>query len=130
MIRVIALLLVALSDRAAAAEVAAVRPDRWLPDHELIETLERAAVLPEGAAAIETYVRYYTGWRTAVNGHRLVFGTIISPDLPLFGRNKPTPSIRIVEPNAMPDLLARNCGIIMLEVNVDTDESVAKCYQP
>jgi hypothetical protein len=30
----------------------------------------------------------------------------------------------------MPDFLARNCGIVMLEFNVDTDETVVRCSQP
>ena len=30
----------------------------------------------------------------------------------------------------MPDFLARNCGIVRLEFNVDTDETVVACSQP
>jgi hypothetical protein len=127
---IMAALFLALSGLVEAAEDAAPKPDQWRPDYDLITKLERAAKMPEEATAIERSVRYYTGWRTAVSGHRVVFGTIISPTLPLFGSNKPAPSIRIVEPNSMPDFLARNCGIVRLEFNVDTDESVVACSQP
>jgi len=129
--RVFALALLAASAPAHAADrEGAPRVEPWMPDREIIETLERATKMPEGAAAIDNAVRYYTGWRGAVSGHRLVYGTIISRDLPLFGSNKPAPSVRIVEPNAMPDVLARNCGIVMLEFNVDTGERIARCSQP
>ncbi len=114
----------------AAVTDAATTTEQWRPDQDLIAKLERTAKMPEGATAIESSVRYYTGWRTAVSGHRVVYGTIISPNLPLFGSNKPMPSIRIVEPRSMPDFLARNCGIVMLEFNVDTDETVIRCSQP
>jgi hypothetical protein len=127
-IRGFAFTLLAHSTPVQGADVAT--SERWLPDRELIEQLERETKRPEGSAAIESAVRYYTGWRGAVSGHRLVYGTIIASDLPLFGSNKPAPSIRIVEPNAMPDFLARNCGIVMLEFNVDTDETVVRCSQP
>ena len=122
------LTLLASTTPAQSADVA--RPERWRPDPQLIEQLERETKMPEGSAAIDDAVRYYTGWRGAVSGHRLVYGTIIARDLPLFGSNRPAPSIRIVEPNAMPDFLARNCGIVMLEFNVDTDETAVRCSQP
>ena len=126
----LALLLASSIPVQAAAPNALAKSDQWMPDRALIEKLERTAKMPEGAAAIENSVRYYTGWRGAVTGHRLVYGTIISTDLPLFGSNKPEPSVRIVEPSAMPDFLARNCGIVMLEFNVDTQETVVRCSQP
>jgi hypothetical protein len=128
---IVTLLSLLASASAASAVVYNVPPnaEEWLPDQDAIVRLESQLQLPQTAGNLDTYARYYSGYR--LQGDRIIFGVLLSPRLqrqlrPTLVDGKTTFQI-MSGYDHMPQIIGRNCERIDLELNVETSELTVQC---
>jgi hypothetical protein len=91
----------------------------WRPTLADIRSLEPKLVLPDGAQALSTYVRFYAG--AVENGVHVVFGEFVVKEGADDGRpSNEHGAIRIVRSeDELPGWKDGGCGIIRLKVDFD-----------
>lgn len=77
---------------------------------ELMDRIERQVRLPEGAAPLASYARYYA-WQDRGDGYRKVIGVYL-------GVGERTPGRRWVTENEFPLILDGGCGMVTLSYDV------------
>jgi hypothetical protein len=91
----------------------------WRPTLAEIKSLEPKLVLPNGAQALNTYVRFYAG--ALENGVHVVFGEFVAKEVADDGRpSTKKAAIRILQSeDELPGWKDGGCGIIRLKVDFD-----------